>query len=81
MRFEAKHHKFKRFAANLGNFTNLPYTIAKRHQEGICYRLQTSEGNLSTFIKKGTDQPQSGLTSCTFPPWTEMPKKNYYDYD
>ena len=22
-----------------------------------------------------------GLTSCTFPPWTEMPKKNYYDYD
>ena len=21
-----------------------------------------------------------GLTSCTFPPWTEMPKKNYYDY-
>ena len=22
-----------------------------------------------------------GITSCTFPPWTELSKKNYYDYD
>ena len=22
-----------------------------------------------------------GITSCTFPPWTEMSKKNDYDYD
>lgn len=55
MRFEAKHHEFKRLAANLGNFTNLAYTLARRHQEGICYRLQTSEGNLSSFIKKGIE--------------------------
>ena len=22
-----------------------------------------------------------GITSCTFPPWTEMSKKNDFDYD
>ena len=22
-----------------------------------------------------------GITSCTFPPWTELSKKNHYDYD
>ena len=22
-----------------------------------------------------------GITSCTFPPWTELSKKNDYDYD
>ena len=55
MRFEAKHHEFKRLAAHLGNFTNLPYSLAKRHQECLCYRLQTSEGNLSSFIITETE--------------------------
>lgn len=55
MRFEAKHHEFKRLAAHLGNYTNLPYSLAKRHQEGVCYSLQTSEGSLSSFIKKGIE--------------------------
>ena len=55
MCFEAKHHEFKRLAVYLGNFTNLPYSLAKRHQEGLCYRLQTSEGDLSSFIVKGIE--------------------------
>lgn len=55
MRFEAKHREFKRLAAHLGNFTNLPYTLAKRHQEGLCYRLQTAEGSLTSFITKGIE--------------------------
>ena len=55
MRFEAKHHEFKRLAAHLGNYTNLPYSLAKRHQEGFCYRLQTTEGSLSSFIVKGIE--------------------------
>ncbi|XP_046853425.1 uncharacterized protein LOC124446617 isoform X2 [Xenia sp. Carnegie-2017] len=55
MRYEAKHHYFKRLAIVIGNFINLPYSLAKRHQEGVCYRLQSAEGGNSTFICKGTE--------------------------
>ena len=65
MRLEAKHHKFKRLAAQLGNFTNLPYSLAKHHQEGLCYRLQTSEGSLLTsFIAKGTETGPGNIAKC-----------------
>ncbi|KAG1681703.1 hypothetical protein GQR58_011697 [Nymphon striatum] len=55
MRFEAKHHYFKRLAISIGNYTNLCFTLAKRHQEGLCYKLQSSEGGLSSFIEKGIE--------------------------
>ncbi|XP_046860897.1 uncharacterized protein LOC124454130 [Xenia sp. Carnegie-2017] len=55
MRYEAKHHYFKRLAIVISNFINLPYSLAKRHQEGVCYRLQFAEGGNSTFICKGTE--------------------------
>ncbi|EDO28047.1 predicted protein [Nematostella vectensis] len=55
MRYEAKHHYFKRTAILLGNWINLPFSLAKRHQEGLCYRLQTAGGGLSTFIEKGIE--------------------------
>ena len=32
MRYEAKHRYFKRLASFMGNFTNVPYTLAARHQ-------------------------------------------------
>ena len=54
MRYEAKHHYFKRLAVTTGNFINLPYTLSKRHQESVCYRLQASNG-LSSFIEKGLE--------------------------
>mgnify|MGYP002803833386 FL=1 len=63
MRFEAKHPEFKRLAINMGNYINLPYSLTKRHQECICYRLQTSEGSLSSFITKGIE---TGPCGCNY---------------
>ena len=37
MRFEAKHSYFKQLARSLGNFINLPYSLASRHQQYQCY--------------------------------------------
>ncbi len=55
MRYEAKHSYFKRLAVSSGNFINLPYTLAKRNQEGLCYRINTPEGSHSTFLQKGNE--------------------------
>ena len=37
MRFEAKHHYFKKLAVVLGNFKNICYSLAVRHQLQQCY--------------------------------------------
>ncbi len=37
MRFEAKHKHFKQLASIIGNYINLPYTLAMRHQFFQCY--------------------------------------------
>lgn len=37
MRYEAKHSYFKRLAQSMGNFINLPYSLAQRHQQLQCY--------------------------------------------
>jgi len=37
MRFEAKHAYFKGLAQSLGNFINLPHSLAMRHQHLQCY--------------------------------------------
>lgn len=52
MRYEAKHRYFKRLAAFMGNFTNVPYTMAERHQHQQCYFLNGT-GN-HTFLQKQT---------------------------
>ena len=36
-RFEAKHKYFKHLAAIMGNFTNITYSLALRHQLQHCY--------------------------------------------
>lgn len=38
MRYEAKHNYFKRLAQNLGNFINISWTLALRHQVWQCYK-------------------------------------------
>ena len=55
MRYEAKHRYFKRLVVATGNFINLPYTLSKRHQESVSYRLKNSEGSNSSFIEKGLE--------------------------
>jgi len=37
MRFEAKHKYFKHLANVIGNFTNICYSLALRHQLHQCY--------------------------------------------
>ena len=39
MRMEAKNSYFKR-VAQIGNFKNLPYSVARRHQRLLCGFLQ-----------------------------------------
>ena len=55
MRYEAKHHYFKKLSAVIGNFTNIPYTLSMRHQQWICYQLQSTGSNESTFLDRGVD--------------------------
>ena len=42
MRYESKHKYFKKMAQTLGNFINLPKTVANRHQRYMCYKLTCS---------------------------------------
>ena len=37
MRFEARHKYFKRLAVQLGNFINIGFSLAMRHQRLQCY--------------------------------------------
>ncbi len=37
MRFEAKNKYLKGLAVRIGNFINIPFTLAKRHQQFQCY--------------------------------------------
>ena len=53
MRFEAKHNYFKKLAARLGNFINIAYTLALRHQCLSCY-YSLDKNSL------GDDQPEIG---------------------
>ena len=46
MRYEAKHSYFKQLAVSMGNCTNLPYSLAMRHQQLRCC-LNASKTNLS----------------------------------
>ena len=55
MRYEARHPYFKQLAIRIGNSINLPFSLTKRHQEGLCYRLISSAGGLSSFIEKGIE--------------------------
>lgn len=43
MRFEAKHQYFKALASSLGNFINIAFTLASRHQMLQCYLFSGSK--------------------------------------
>ena len=65
MRYYAKHHYFKRLATTIGNFINIPYTLAKRHQEGLCHRLQSCQGEMRSLIEKGVETGPGTIKYCT----------------
>lgn len=43
MRYEAKHSYLKQLAQNLGNFINIAWTLASRHQKWQCYHWLSDE--------------------------------------
>lgn len=43
MRYEAKHNHLKKLAQNIGNFINIEWTLACRHQYWQCYQWQDGE--------------------------------------
>ena len=50
MHFEAKHSYFKKITQSVGNFINLPYTLAMRHQKLQCYhRMNNFEYHSGTL--------------------------------
>ena len=38
MRYEAKHNYFKSLARSIGNYINIAWTVALRHQQWQCYK-------------------------------------------
>ncbi len=53
MRFEARHKWFKRLAVQLGNFINIAYTLAIRHQQLQCYQQLGQQENERVQIGPG----------------------------
>jgi hypothetical protein len=51
MRFEGKHNYFKDMAHRVKCFKNIPKTMAHRHQEQLCYYLNSSSDD-SPFVKE-----------------------------
>ena len=54
MRYEAERNFLKKLAQNLGNFINIAWTLASRHQQWQCYKWS----NTSTV---GQEEPEIGL--------------------
>ena len=54
MRFEAKHRYFKWLATYIGNFKNVAYTMATRHQGQQCYYSNVNKEGSSSFLNRPT---------------------------
>ena len=65
MRFEAKHASFKTMARTTGNFINLPFTLAKRHQIWVIHQIGKSIDDYLTqeiLMPEGTKVLLSSLS-------------------
>ena len=60
MRFEAKHRYFKKLATTMGNYINIPYSLAVRHQ---CLQAYLSEGEC--LLDNVVDNGKGTLMTCT----------------
>ena len=54
MRYEAKHAYFKTLAQSMGNFINVPYSLAMRHQQLQCYQSSSVQELSQLSIGPGT---------------------------
>lgn len=62
MRFEGKHNYFKDLAHRVKCFKNIPKTMAYRHQESVCYYMNSGK-NCSPFCKESKTGPGTLFTS------------------
>ncbi|XP_065893395.1 uncharacterized protein [Dysidea avara] len=86
LRFEAKHKYFKKIAQRLGNYINLPWTLANRHQMLQCF-YHTSQKSLfeeETEVGPGSlvaerDRPLSlrGNSDCFRAKWIKLAGQKY----
>ena len=53
MRYEVKHSYFKKLAQSMGNFINLPYSLAMRHQLLQCYNSTNDADMLGAGLTVG----------------------------
>lgn len=49
MRYEGKRSYFKQVLHILGNFINVPWTLAFRHQQSMCKKILAAKGKSLTF--------------------------------
>lgn len=57
MRYEAKHSYFKQLSQSIGNYINLPWTLACRHQQWQCHSFFMSKQMKESFLKFKVEIP------------------------
>ena len=60
MRFESKHHYFKHIAQAMGNYINLPKSVAMRHQRYMCLM----QSNCDEYLEDKVETGRGGLQKC-----------------
>ena len=68
MRYEAKHSYFKKLAQSMGNYINLPYSLAMRHQLLECYNNLDSQTISGEDLEVGPGMYNLHLTCITWLP-------------
>ena len=63
MRYEAKHSYFKKLAQSVGNFINLPWTVAMRHQMLQCYEYSSDNSIIDRNPEVG---PGKDKDTCNY---------------
>ena len=64
MRFKSKNAQIKGFVSNC--FKNVPFSVAVRHQQWLCYHLVVQPGqHYSSFLYDG-DQVMSGTSGTKY---------------
>ena len=66
MRYEAKHRYFKQISGVLGNFTNVVYSLATRHQRLQCLKVNSSGNFCSEFLQKPVQIGKITITILEF---------------
>ena len=56
MRYEAKHNHLKKLAQNVGNFINVAWTLASRHQYWQCLQFMDKD-----CLKQDTTEVGTGM--------------------